>query len=313
MPGILVDRLEKKFGSMTAVDQLSFEVDEGEVLGLLGPNGAGKTTTVRMLACLISPTGGSASVCGFAVTHEPGKVRERVGILTENPCLYERLTAYENMEFFAEAYGVSSREERKRRIRELLEFFDLWNRRAGKVAYFSKGMKQKLAIARALVHKPPVLLMDEPTAGLDPKSAKEVRDMVTQLSHREKRAVLLCTHRLEDAEKLCNHVMIVNKGKGIATGTPESLQKKLVGPPVLEVVLKLASAKAAEAVRRLVFVRSLNTDGPSLLMTLDDDPNLATPEIVDAIVRAGGRILSVNSLKPSMEEIYLKLIGEAGR
>jgi ABC-2 type transport system ATP-binding protein len=311
LQGILADGLERKYGSVKAVDELSFEVDKGEVLGLLGPNGAGKTTTVRMLACLISPTGGSANVCGFEITREPSKVRDMVGILTENPCLYERLTAYENMQFFAEAYGVSPREERKGRIRELLGFFDLWNRRADKVAYFSKGMKQKLAIARALVHKPPVLLLDEPTAGLDPESAKEVRDMVTQLSCREKRAVLLCTHRLEDAEKLCSRVMIVNKGRCIAAGTPESLQKKIVDAPVLEVVLKFGSAETAEAVRRLASVRSFKADGLRLLIVVDD-PDSATPEIVDAVVRAGGRVLSVNSLRPSMEEIYLKLIEEAG-
>jgi ABC-2 type transport system ATP-binding protein len=312
LAGILVDRLEKKFGSVTAVDRLSFEVDEGEVLGLLGPNGAGKTTTVRMLACLISPTGGSASVCGHAVTLEPSKVRQTVGILTENPCLYERLTAYENMEFFAEAYEVSPPLERKQRIRKLLESFDLWTRRADKVAYFSKGMKQKLAIARALVHKPPVVLLDEPTAGLDPESAKEVREMVTRLSRRENRVILLCTHRLEDSEKLCSRVMIVNKGRCIAAGTPESLQKRLGGGPVLEVVLERGSAELVDAVRRLEFVGSLKTDGQRLLIVLDD-PDSGTPEIVNAIVRAGGRILSVNLAKPSMEEIYLKLIEEAGR
>jgi ABC-2 type transport system ATP-binding protein len=311
LQGILADGLERKFGPVTAVDHLSLEVERGEVLGLLGPNGAGKTTTVRMLACLISPTGGSASVCGFEITREPSKVRDMVGILTENPCLYERLTAYENMQFFAEAYGISPREERKGRIRELLEFFGLWNRRADKVAYFSKGMKQKLAIARALVHKPPALLLDEPTAGLDPESAKEVRDLVTQLSCDEKRAILLCTHRLEDAEKLCSRMMIVNKGRCIAAGTPESLQKKLVGAPVLEVVLKFGSTETADAVRRLASVRSLKSDGPRLVIVVDD-PDSATPEIVDAIVRAGGRILSVNSLRPSMEEIYLRLIEEAG-
>lgn len=312
MSGILVNGLEKRFDVLTAVDQLSFEVEEGDVLGMLGPNGAGKTTTVRMLACLISPTRGSACVGGFAVTHEPSKARQAVGILTENPCLYERLTAYENMEFFAEAYDVSPREERKKRIRALLEFFNLWNRRKDKVADFSKGMKQKLAIARALVHEPPVLLLDEPTTGLDPESAKDVRDMVTQLSSHEKRAVLLCTHRLEDAEKLCDHVMIVNKGRCIASGTPEFLRKKLVGAPVLEVVLKVESAEVVDTIRRIPLVRSLQADGPRLLITVDD-PFSATPEIVDKVVQADGRILSVSPIKPSMEEIYLRLLGEADR
>jgi ABC-2 type transport system ATP-binding protein len=312
LAGILVDGLERKFGSVTAVDHLSFEVDEGEVLGLLGPNGAGKTTTVRILACLISPTGGSASICGHGVTLEPSKVRQAIGVLTENPCLYERLTACENMEFFAEAYGISLREQGKERIRELLEFFNLWGRREDKVANFSKGMKQKLAIARALIHEPPVLLLDEPTAGLDPESAKEVRDMITELSSREKRAVLLSTHRLEDAEKLCNHVMIVNRGRCIAEGTPDSLRRKLAGVPILEVVLKAHNAEVAEAVRRLSCVGSLEVKGQRLLVTVDDLGS-ATPQIVDAVVRTNGLVLSVAPLKPSIEEIYLRLVRETGR
>jgi len=306
-----VDGLEKKFGSVTAIDQLSFKVDEGEVLGLLGPNGAGKTTTVRILASLISPTAGSARVSGHDVTLEPSKVRQTVGILTENPCLYERLTAYENLEFFAEAYGVSLCQQRRERIQELLEFFNLWGRRGDKVAHFSKGMKQKLAIARALVHEPPVLLLDEPTAGLDPESAKEVRDMITRLS-RENRAILLCTHRLEDAERLCDHVMVVSKGRCIAAGTPESLGRKLVGPPVLEVVLRASNTKIVDTVRRLPLVRSLQTDRTRLLIVVDDLSS-ATPGIIDAIVRADGLILSAAPVKPAIEEIYLKLVGETGQ
>jgi ABC-2 type transport system ATP-binding protein len=171
MFNIETEGLTKRFGSVTAVDHLSFKVGEGEILGLLGPNGAGKTTTVRMLACLISPSKGSARVGGYDIAEESMKVGGVVGILTENPSLYERLTVYENMDFFAEAYGLSDVQERRDRIRELLDFFQLWDRRNDKVGKFSKGMKQKLAIARTLVHKPPVLLLDEPTAGLDPESA----------------------------------------------------------------------------------------------------------------------------------------------
>ena len=195
-----VEDLTKTFGSHVAVDHLNFKVEEGEVFGLLGPNGAGKTTTVRMLACLISASGGSAKVGGYKIAEKPLEVRQTVGILTESPSLYERLTAYENMDFFAEAYGISNPKEKANRIRELLEFFDLWERRNDKVAGFSKRMKQKLAIARALVHDPPVLFLDEPTASLDPEAAKEVRDLIEMLSRREKHTVLLCTHHLEDAE-----------------------------------------------------------------------------------------------------------------
>ncbi len=282
-------------------------MNEGEVFGLLGPNGAGKTTTIRLLTCLISPTGGSATVCGFEITKEPTKVRELVGIQTENPCLYERLTAYENMDFFAQAYGVSNAEERSKRIHELLEFFNLWEHRGQKADHLSKGMKQKLALARALVHKPQVLLLDEPTAGLDPESATEVRNMITQLSDREGRTILLSTHHLEDAEKFCHRVMIVNKGKRITDGTPESLRKRL-GEPVLEVTLRNESVELAESVRGIPAVKAVTTNGSGRLLVTLDDPQSATPEVVAAIVRAGGEILGVRTLAPSLEEIYLQLV-----
>ena len=307
MLGIEVSELQKTFGSVTAVEGLSFEVREGDVFGLLGPNGAGKTTTIRLLACLLSPTGGSARVCGFAVTDEPAKVRERVGILTENPCLYERLTAVENMDFFAKAYGVSSELERRQRIRQVLDFLGLWDRRADKVAYFSKGMKQKLAIARALVHGPPVLLLDEPTSGLDPQSAKEIRDTITRLSRKEKRSILLCTHRLEDAEKLCNNAIIVNKGKSVAYGSPESLREKTTGPPIVEVTMKNLVSRATESVRHIVSPEAVKQDGLRLLVTVDDVES-TVPEIVKALVQCGRLVLSVRVLKPSLEDIYLKLI-----
>lgn len=220
MGTIIVEGLTKYFGSIKAVDHLTFEVGEGEIFGILGPNGAGKTTTIRMLACLIKPSEGSATVGGYDILKDAIKVRELVGILTENPSLYERLTALENMDFFAEAYGFSDKKERYRRIKDWLEFFGLWDRRNDKVVTFSKGMKQKLAIARALVHRPPILFLDEPTSGLDPESSKEIRDLMERLSRREKHTILLCTHRLEDAERLCNRVMIINQGRSIVIGSP---------------------------------------------------------------------------------------------
>ena len=308
MLSIQASGLQKTFSSITAVDGLSFEVEEGEVFGLLGSNGAGKTTTIRILACLLSPTGGTAKVCGFTVNDQPSNVRERVGILTENPSLYERLTAFENMDFFAKAYGVSSQAERNQRIHQVLDFFGLWDRRADKVAHFSKGMKQKLAIARTLVHNPPVLLLDEPTAGLDPKSAKEVRDMITRLSRDEDRAILLCTHRMEDAEKLCDDAVIVNKGRSVAYGSPELLRQKTSVSPVLEVILKKADAKVVESIRHSISSEAVEVDGPKLLVTIDDVES-AAPEIVRTIVQAGGLVLSVRTIKPTLEETYLRLIG----
>lgn len=311
MSSIETKGLTRRFDSLTAVDHLSFEVEEGEVFGLLGPNGAGKTTTVRMLACLILPSEGSAKVGGYDITQDSLKVRQIVGILTENPSLYERLTAYENMDFFAEAYGLSDVQEKRNRIRELLEFFELWERRSDKVATFSRGMKQKLAIARALVHKPPILFLDEPTSGLDPESSKGIRDLMERLSQREKHTILLCTHRLEDAEKLCSRVMIINKGKSVIVGTPDELRDRIADQPALQVTLKKLNQKIIEAVKELKQIREVDVDNSAsqLIITLDDVKS-ATPEVVRSIVYAGGMVLSVNVLRPSLEEAYLKLVKE---
>ncbi|MBI4257676.1 MAG: ABC transporter ATP-binding protein, partial [Thaumarchaeota archaeon] len=258
--------LTRRFNSFTAVDRLSFDVAEGEVFGLLGPNGAGKTTTVRMLACLLAPSEGSGKVSGYDVRREPLKVREAVGLLTENPSLYEKLTAYENMDFFAEAYGLTDTHEKKRRITELLEFFDLWDRRNDKAGTFSKGMKQKLAVARALVHRPPVIFLDEPTSGLDPESARAIRDLIKRLSNQDKSTILLCTHRLEDAEKLCSRVMIISRGRSIIVGSISELASRMGGKKVIEVNLRELSQSLVNAVSGLSGVKDVAQAGQSRLM-----------------------------------------------
>ena len=311
MPSVETKELTRRFGSFLAVDHLSFEVQEGEIFGLLGPNGAGKTTTIRMLACLISPSEGYARVGGYDIVKDSSKVRETVGILTENPCLYDRLTAYENMDFFAEAYGVSNASQKSYRIRELLEFFELWERRHDRTATFSKGMKQKLAIARALIHEPPILFLDEPTSSLDPEAAKEVRDLMEQLTQREKHTILLCTHRLEDAEKLCNRVMIITKGRNVIIGTPQELRDEIAGQPILQVTLKKLNQRIIEAVKDLKLVKEVNMDDSATrLLIAVEDVEAATPEVVRSIVYAEGKVLSVNVLQPSLEEAYIKLVRE---
>ena len=308
---IEVEGLTKAFGSHVAVDHLRFDIGEGEVFGLLGPNGAGKTTTIRMLAGLISPSEGWAKVRGYMIDTESLKVRQTVGILTENPSLYERLTAYENMDFFAEAYGLSDMQEKSNRIKEILDFFELWERRNDKVATFSKGMKQKLAIARALVHKPPILFLDEPTSGLDPESSKEVRDLIAKLSRDEKNTILLCTHHLEDAEKLCNRVMIINKGKSVIVGTPDELRDRICDNPAVEITLKKLTFEVIEAAKNVAQVTQVNADKSTSKLTITlDDIQSGTPELVKNIVEADGDILGVNILRPSLEEAYLKLINE---
>lgn len=301
------ENLTRTFGSLTAVNNLNLHIEKGEVFGFLGPNGAGKTTTIRMLACLISPTKGTATVAGYNIQKDPLKVRQSVGILTENPNLYERLTALENMEFFAQAYGITDPTERHKRIQEQLEFFHLWERRNDKTAGFSKGMKQKLAIVRATLHKPPVLFLDEPTAGLDPESAKEIRDMMGELSQHEKCTIMLSTHHLEDAEKLCKRVLIMNKGNVILVGTPDELRQRISQKPVIEVALKQVSHNIIKALEGSKITEEVKQQENKLLVSVRD-ANAATPEIVRAIVAAQGDVLSVNTLKPSLEEAYLKLV-----
>ncbi len=306
---IEVNGLTKHFGSRVAVDNLSFEVKEGEVFALLGPNGAGKTTTVRMLACLLSPSEGSAMVKGYNITKDQLKIRASIGLLTENPSLYERLTAYENMEFFAEAYGITTTEDRRIRMKELFEFFELWDRRNDKVASYSKGMKQKLAIARALVHNPPILFLDEPTSGLDPEASKGIRDLIERLSRLEKRTIMLCTHRLEDAERLCNRVMIINSGRKIIVGSVDDLRERIGGHPLLQVTLKKVERRVIEAINTLRGVKRVEVDPSKTTLTITvEDYNSNTPEVVRCIVNEGGEILAVNSIRPSLEEAYLKLV-----
>jgi ABC-2 type transport system ATP-binding protein len=225
--------------------------------------------------------------------------------------VYERLSAYENMAFFAEAYGLSNGKNKQSRIRGLLEFFDLWERRNDKVTRFSRGMKQKLAIARALVHNPPILLLDEPTAGLDPESAKAIRDLIEDLSRHEKHTIVLCTHHLEDAERLCRRLMIISRGKNILVGTPENLRDRAIDQPVVKVTLGELNQRIVEAVERVKHVTEVNVDNSTSELTISvDDARSVTPEVVRSIVKADGKILSVNVLRPTLEDAYLKLVKE---
>jgi ABC-2 type transport system ATP-binding protein len=308
LSSIEVFNLTKRFKSALAVEGLSFEVGSGEIFGLLGPNGSGKTTTIRMLSCLISPTGGFARVNGYDVVSDAVKVRGSVGVLTENPSLYERLSAIENMEFFSEAYGLKGA-GKDSRIREVLEFFELWDRRKERVGTYSKGMKQKLAIARSIVHRPAVVFLDEPTSGLDPKAAKDIRELMERLSKQEKRTILLCTHNMEDAERLCDRVMILRKGKAVATGSLEVLRGLLKVTPILEVKLAETSAGVVESVKRFESVLKFTEYDRTLSLELDD-PDESVPEVVKRIVDAGGRILSVNLHRSSLEDTYLELLKE---
>lgn len=296
--------LTRRFNGLQAVDDLNLYVDEGEVFGFLGPNGAGKTTTVRMLACLIAPSAGEAMVNGLRVGQDDTAIRRCVGVLTESPGLYETLSAYQNLSFYTELYEV---ENSSRQVEKYLRMLDLWERRNEAVAGFSKGMKQKLAIARALIHEPKVLFLDEPTAGLDPQAAKIVRDFIEGLKS-EKRTIFMCTHNLDEAERLCDRIAVL-KTHLIAVDTPEHLRRQLFGRKTV-VHLKAVEQSMVAAVRELSFVQNVEQVENTLLVTLSD-PEEQNPLIVQKLVQAGAQIQFVNELKHSLEEVYLTLVEEA--
>lgn len=303
---IRLQGLTRKFNGLVAVDDLTFGVKEGEIFGLLGPNGAGKTTTVRMLCCLIKPTTGRAFVGGYEVGRDALQIREMVGLLPEAPGLYGELSAYRNLEFYAKLYGMPKR-EREENIERFLRMLNLWKRRDDPAGTFSKGMRQKIAIVRAMVHEPKVLFLDEPTAALAPGSAKIVRDFILELKH-ERRTIFLCTHNLDEAERLCDRVVILNN-KLIAIGSPNELERKF-GPGRTEVHLERMNKKIASAVGKLEEVKGVEVSEKRLLVEVED-PDAANPAIVEAVVKHGGRVRYVTRTAHALEETYLRLVRES--
>ena len=302
---IRTEGLTRVFDGHTAVEGLDLEVREGEVFGFLGPNGAGKTTTIRMLACLIAPTRGRAWVNGHSVAAEPDAVRASVGILTESPGLYDRLSAERNLDIFARLYGLSE-ERRKAQIKRYLQLLDLWDQRDRPVGGFSKGMRQKLALVRALLHEPPVLFLDEPTAALDPQAAKTVRDFIAELS-REGRTIFLCTHNLDEAERLCGRIAVL-RTRLIALDTPENLRRRLFGRRTV-VRIRNLTPEMAVAVRALPFVQGVEESDGQLTVDLAD-PEAQNPLLVRRLVGLGAEVQYVTELRHSLEEVYLTLMEE---
>jgi ABC-2 type transport system ATP-binding protein len=301
---IETQNLTKTFDKFTAVENLSLDVQSGEIFAFLGPNGAGKTTTMRMLACLVAPTSGSATVAGLRVGHDDDAIRARIGILTEVPGLYEKLNAVQNLDFFARLYGLDST-TREKQIKRYLEILGLWERRAEAVGGFSKGMKQKLSIARALLHEPQVVFLDEPTSALDPESAKVVRDFIAALKS-EGRTIFLCTHNLDEADRLADHIGVMKK-RLIQVDTPENLRRKLYGQRVLFRVRELTDAQW-DAMCQLNFVRDVLRNGTTVSIALADPSNM-TPLVVNALVAAGAAVQEVREERASLEEVYLDLVG----
>lgn len=309
-PIIVTDGLTRHFGRLVAVDHLNLTVYRGEVFGFLGPNGAGKTTTIRLLNGILRPTEGRAYVLGMDVSTQGDAVRRHTGVLTENPSLYEHLTARENLRFFGEVYGYPA-ERLAKRIEVVLDEMGLADRADEPVGTFSKGMKQRLAIGKALLHEPPILFLDEPTAGLDPAASRAVTAMIAQLSHQEGRTIFLCTHNLVEAQRLCDRVGVINRGILQAVGAPAELARQLWSGLRVEMDLRGEPSEAIrlaittqEGVRQMSFV-----DGK---VRLDLENEECIPDVVEAVVRAGGRIYSVMPMEHSLEEIYFEIQGSSG-
>jgi ABC-2 type transport system ATP-binding protein len=296
--------LSRHFGKTTAVEDLTLTVEAGEVLGFLGPNGAGKTTTIRMLAGIIAPTKGYAIVAGHRTDRDVEQLHEVIGMLTETPGFYSRLSAKRNLEYFASFY--SSIESPSKQVEKYLRFIGLWKRCDDKVGTFSKGMKQRLALVRALVHEPKVLFLDEPTAGLDPEAAAEVREMIHRLG-KEGHTIFLSTHNLNEAEMLCNRIAVLHT-RLLALDTPEQLRRRFFRRQII-VQLEALDIKVTEGVKKLPFVQEVREEGSQLILELTDSER-NRPELVKAIVEAGGRVIAVSEKQYPLEEVYLRLIRE---
>jgi ABC-2 type transport system ATP-binding protein len=308
-PVIQISSLTRRFGEKNAVDSLTLDVQAGEIFGFLGHNGAGKTTTVRLLNGVIEPTSGMAQVLGLDPQVEGPALRARTGVLTETPSLDERLTARDNLSIYAELYNVP-RGEVAGRVNFMLNEFELTDRADEKVGGYSKGMKQRLALARALLHKPEVLFLDEPTAALDPVAARYVNDLVENLARREGCTVFICTHNLVEAQKMCDRVAVMEHGRLVALGTPAELTRQYVKR--LDVDLEVDPVQMASTLQVLKEHPQLVISEPKCekdILTMTISGREAIPDLVSALYQKGIRIYRLAPQEANLEEVYFALNG----
>jgi len=301
---ITTQNLTKKFDKITAVKNLTLEIPEGEVFGFLGPNGAGKTTTIRMLTSLIKPTNGSASVNGYIVGEQDIDIRRSVGLLTETPGLYDNLSAERNLEIYASLYEV---EDIKGQVEKYLRFLGLWERRLDVAATFSKGMKQKLAIARSLLHEPRTLFLDEPTAALDPEASRLVREFILEIK-KEGRTIFICTHNLDEADRLCDRIGVF-KTSLLVLDSPAKLRQQVFGRKVV-FHLQQADEALVEKLNQHPHVTEAQLIDHKIVATIDD-PETYNPEIIRFLVSEGADVQFVGELRRSLEDVYLQLVKNA--
>jgi len=302
---IVTQGLSKEFEKFLAVDGVNLNVDTGEVLALLGPNGSGKTTTVRMLSSILLPSRGWARVAGFDIVQQADQVRASVGVLTEHHGLYNRMPAIEYLDFFGQLYGLDL-PTRSKRANRMMDEFGLTKYKKRKVGKFSRGMQQKLALARTLLHEPPVLLLDEPTSAMDPESARLVRDAIQDLRSSD-RTIILCTHNLAEAEKLADKIAIIRYGRIIVQGTPESLKQKLLGPVEYEVRWGTPRGLDEEKLPNGLVV---NAWGEDWLRFSPTDPENQNPLVLQSLLDQGMTVVSLEKVPRSLEQIYLQVMNE---
>ncbi|MHB8628589.1 MAG: ABC transporter ATP-binding protein [Aggregatilineales bacterium] len=302
---IETEGLTKDFGDFRAVDNVTLNVEAGSVVAMLGPNGAGKTTTVRMLTSILKPTLGWARVAGYDVVKQPTQVRAIVGVLTEQHGLYERMRALDYLDFFGRVYALD-REHVRRRSLELMGRFGLSDALNKRLGEYSKGMKQKLALVRAMLHDPQVLLLDEPTSAMDPQSAKLVRDALADLK-RDKRTIVLTTHNLTEAEQLADRIAVVRRGRIIANGTFAELRRRFVGDPLMHVQLAQPLNGTVAALHDLV---DIVESGPDWLNYRTPDPRTANPTVFRRLADRQIPVITLSELTQSLEEVYLQIVAE---
>ena len=303
---IRLDQITHDFRSVRALDRLSLQVPAGVIYGFLGPNGAGKTTTINLLLGLLEPTNGRAEVLGFDTRTQAGEVRARCGALLEHTGLYEHMSAEDNLEFYGRVNRMSAA-DRSVRIKELLTGTSLWDRRKEKVGQWSKGMKQKLALARTMLHRPPLLLLDEPTAGLDVMAANEVHHDLATVAVREGTTIFLTTHNMVEAERLCAEVAVIRSGQLVAVGQPDQLRTQTGGPRV-EIVGRGFDNPVIEALQAQPQVASVIAQNHHLIINLRGNADI-TP-LISQLVGAGAQIEEVRRNQPSLEEVFVKLMAE---
>ncbi len=300
--------LTRRFGDFLAADSVTFSVPDGAILALLGPNGAGKTTTVRMLAGLLAPSAGDAIVAGFDVRREPTAVRTVVGLVTDVPGLYEQMPLPAYLDFFGALYGMASA-ARTKRIDELLDFFDLSEHRRERMAGFSKGMKQKVALARALLHEPKALYLDEPTSGLDPIAARAVRDLIVSLKQRD-RSIILCTHDLDEAERLADQVAILRAGRIVALDAPASLRSRSTTDTTVRIELAAPAPNAVAEASALTGISHVPQSSASdtAFVYQTPEPTRVNPQVIERLVMSGARVVSVTCETRTLEDVYAEAI-----